>query len=83
MIFVRVYDPQGHPVSDARGYFTAGPEPLPETAALTNEDGEFSLSAPKAGTYQIGCTADGFATAALTVVVASGEQVEREIYLEN
>ncbi|MBC8083650.1 MAG: carboxypeptidase regulatory-like domain-containing protein [Hymenobacter sp.] len=69
ILIVRVTDPQGRPVVGARGYFTAGPEPLPEIAALTDQHGQFSLSAPAAGTYQLGCTAENFVPATVTVRV--------------
>jgi hypothetical protein len=76
-----VRNPSGNPVTDARVYFTAGPVPLPEIAALTDSNGAFSLSAPSPGIYSIECNADGFAPKAATVTVASGQKVHIDIQL--
>ncbi|HWO03103.1 MAG TPA: carboxypeptidase-like regulatory domain-containing protein [Blastocatellia bacterium] len=77
-----VRDPNGKPIIDARVYFTGGPEPLPDIAALTNSNGEFTLSAPSAGTYSIESNADGFSPKAATVAVASGQRLHLDIRLE-
>ncbi len=77
-----VFELQGRPVEGARVYFVAGPVSLPETAFLTDRDGKFSLSAPVAGTYQIGCSADGFASTTVTVKVTSGQDAKLEIRLK-
>src|SRR5438876_7744366 len=77
-----VRDPNGRPVADARIYFIGGPVPLPDIAALTDAAGAFSLTAPTAGTYQIGCTAEGFAPAEITVAISRGRDVQVEIWLE-
>jgi hypothetical protein len=68
-----VRDPAGNPVPEARVYFTSGPVPLPEIAALTDAGGQFTLSVPAAGTYGLECNADGFASEAVTVRAKSGE----------
>lgn len=65
----RVADASGKPVAQARIYFTDGPAPLPDLALLTDMSGHFSLSVPKPGTYKIGCAADGFANATVTVQI--------------
>ena len=77
-----VRDPNGRPVADPRIYFIGGPVPLPDIAALTDAAGAFSLTAPTAGTYQIGCTAEGFAPAEITVAISRGRDVQVEIWLE-
>jgi hypothetical protein len=77
-----VRDLKGRPVAQARVYFTAGPVPLPDIAALTDSAGSFSLSAPTAGSYTIECTADGFAPAATTVTVSGGSGIHVEIHLK-
>jgi hypothetical protein len=56
-----VRDPKGRPVPQARVFFTGGPEPIPDIAALTNESGAFTLSAPGPGEYSIGFAVEGFA----------------------
>ncbi len=67
----RVRGPDARPVAQARVYFLDGPAPFPDVAALTGEDGTFTLAAPAPGTYTIGCAAEGFATT--TIQAASGE----------
>lgn len=54
--FVR--DASGTPVTGANVLFTAGPQPLPDIAALTDAEGRFSLIAPTAGQYTLTCRAD-------------------------
>ncbi len=77
-----VRDPKGKPVEGARVYFSDGPGPLPDVAALTNSDGEFSLSAPSPGTYRVECNADEFAAESLTVEAKSGQRVSLDIKLK-
>ncbi len=77
-----VYDPDEHPVAQARVYFKSGPEPLPDIAALTNDDGEFSLSAPCSGTYQIGIAADDFSPISVMATATDGQEVTLKIQLK-
>lgn len=49
---------------------------------LTDSAGSFTLSAPVAGTYQIGCTADGFAPATVSVAVKQGQKATVELVLK-
>jgi len=79
VIHGRVYDPKGEPVVEARVYFMEGPVSLPDLAVLTDGNGEFSLSAPTAGTYQIGCAAYGFVSTTVTVHITSGQDAQIEI----
>jgi Carboxypeptidase regulatory-like domain len=60
LIVGTVQDLHGAPVPEARVYFVGGPGPFPDIAALTNERGEFALTAPTAGRYRIECAAEGF-----------------------
>ena len=76
-----VRDPLGSPVAQARVYFTDGPVPLPDIAALTDSDGAFSLSAPSVGTYTIECVAEGFTSTAVTVTLAGSQKIQTEIRL--
>jgi protocatechuate 3,4-dioxygenase beta subunit len=69
-----VRDPAGNPVAGARVFFTGGPTPLPDIAALTDAEGRFALSAPAPGTYQLECHSEGFGPAKVSVTVpAVGE----------
>lgn len=76
-----VRDDEGRPVAEARVYFTDGPVPLQDIAALTNKDGEFSLAAPAPGTYRIEAHADGYNITPSVVNVASGEEKQIEVKL--
>jgi len=48
------------PVMEARVFFGTAPVPLPDIAALSDDDGRFSLFAPAPGRYEIVCHADGY-----------------------
>lgn len=78
-----VHRANGHVVSGARVYFTSGPVALPDITILSDAQGKFALSVPVAGTYQIGCTADGFLPKNSTVDVKSGQNAQIEIILAN
>jgi hypothetical protein len=54
---------------------------LPDVALLTDSSGAFVLPAPVPGTYQLGCTADGFAAATVAVDVAAGQPAAIDIRL--
>ena len=73
----------GKPVSNARVYFTAGPVPLPEIAAVTDSRGEFSLTAPAPGEYVIESADDKFGSRSSKVKVKGGEQVRLNLQLKN
>ena len=56
----KVLDGNRQAISGARVFFSSGPVALPDVAALTNDKGEFTLSAPVPGVYTIEVAADGF-----------------------
>jgi Carboxypeptidase regulatory-like domain len=76
-----VRDSHGNPVAQARVYFTGGPEPWPDIAALTDNNGAFSLPAPSPGTYTIECVAEGFAPVTAAVTVMGSQEVQLQITL--
>ena len=78
-----VRDSQGNLIAQARVYFTGGPVPLPDIAALTSKDGTFSLSAPVAGPYTLACVADGFAPTEVTVAVTDNKETHLDIGLRH
>lgn len=77
----RVLSPRGQPVAEARIYFTASPVAMPDIALLTDVSGRFSLSVPAAGSYTIGCSAEGYAPATATVKVGDKQTEVIEIRL--
>jgi hypothetical protein len=81
VIFGVVRDPDGHPVGGARIVYASAPVAMPDIAALTGSDGDFVLSAPAPGTYVLGCYAEGYASAALSIHVAGAETVHVQIAL--
>ncbi|OUJ74057.1 carboxypeptidase-like regulatory domain-containing protein [Hymenobacter crusticola] len=75
-----VHEPNGRPAVGARIYFLAAPVAVADMALVTDQHGQFTLPAPASGTYQLGCTADGFAPATVTVDVAEEDaRVEIEL----
>ena len=76
-----VRDPSGSPIPAARAYFVGGPEPFSDIAALTNDEGRFTLSAPAPGAYRIECAAEGFSSRLAAVDVGEGEETHFEIRL--
>lgn len=76
-----VRDPAGSPIPEARVYFLGGPEPFPDIAALTDESGEFTLSAQAPGAYRIECAAEGFSSRLIAVEVGEDEETRLEIRL--
>ena len=46
-----VTDPSGHPVVGATVLIASSPVPVPDIAALTGEDGGFSIAVPVPGDY--------------------------------
>ncbi len=70
-----VLDSAGNPLAEARVFFTEGPRPLPDIAALTDEQGRFQLSAQGPGRYTLAITADrpdGVTTQTVQVAVDEG-----------
>ena len=63
----------GRPVAGARVSFRSGPGSLPDIAALTGDDGTFTLTAPAAGTYEVAAAADDAEPVSRTVVLTAGE----------
>ena len=70
------------PVIEARVFFGMSPVPLPDIAALTDDDGRFSLYAPAPGTYELVCHADGLDPATIPIdVVAGSERIAVDVEL--
>ena len=76
-----VLDAAGKPLSFARVYFTGGPDSRPDIAALTDQNGRFTLTAPTPGEYEIECAADGYLPERQTIIAAAGKTYEVEFRL--
>jgi hypothetical protein len=70
-----VLDAAGRPVAQARVFVVKAPGPVPDVAVLTGSDGRFALAAPRAGTYEIGCSTDRSGSSSATVVVSAQDAV--------
>ena len=77
-----VRGPDGKPAAEARVYFTAGPVAFPEIAAVTDNKGRFSLTAPAPGEYVVACAADDLTGQSRTVKVPGGKKVVLNFQLE-
>jgi len=81
MISGHVRDRNGRPLALARVYVVSGPGAFPDVAALTDEQGAFTLPASGAGTYTIESSLEGFASAQTTVQLAGDGEARVEISL--
>lgn len=77
-----VRSPDGKPLSNARVYFKSGPVPLPEIAAVTDDDGAFTLTAPAPGEYTVESVADEFGAKSSKVKVKGGEPARLDLKLK-
>ncbi len=79
LIAGKVVDENGKPVAWARVMFTKSPVTLPDIAAMTGEDGSFTLSVPQNGAYEISTFTDDQQGKA--EVDVSGDRHEIEVRL--
>lgn len=75
----RVIDPQGQPVAQAAVYIVSSPANMPDIAQLTDEQGQFAMSAPVPGLYTVGARSDDWGNAKTDVEVRGEEQVSVEV----
>ena len=78
----RVVDADGRPVARAAVHVVAAPTHVPDVAALTDEHGRFSLTAPAPGEYLVATTADGFRGATVRVGVGAAGTRLAEVEIE-
>lgn len=76
-----VIDNNCNAVSGARVSFVSGPVPLPDIAALTDNNGSFVISAPVPGEYVIEVVSEQFIAKKVNVAVESNEEKHIEIEL--
>lgn len=75
-----VLEPSGEPVREAQVFVAGGPS-HPDIAAITGENGRFSLGGLLAGRYRLRADADGFDPTTIEIAVAPGRRLELEIEL--
>lgn len=75
-----VVEPTGEPVSEAQVFVASGPS-HPDIAAITGENGRFSLGGLEAGRYRVQAEANGFEPATVEMAVGAGRRFEIEIEL--
>lgn len=67
-----VADPSGRPVAGAVVLVADSPQPVPDIAALTGEDGRFSIVVPAPGDYRLVVRRDGDSVEVVAHVGPSG-----------
>ncbi len=77
----RVTDPQGNPIASAAVTVPKGTSLVPEMAALTNANGEYSWSLPP-GTFTIQVNADGYKQAQAEVNTEPDKESNLDFQLE-
>lgn len=76
-----VRDSDGKPVPNARVSFVESPVPVPDIAALVDNYGAFTISAPVPGDYTIEVMAGGFVRKKLKISVLDNEEKHVEVTL--
>lgn len=80
LIFGEVKDDNANPLSEARVSFVESPVPLTDIAALTDNKGNFVLSAPTTGDYIIEVVLEGFVSK--RVRVSTGTRLELRVTVQ-
>lgn len=79
----RVVDPQGQPVAQAAVYIVSSPANMPDIAQLTDEQGQFAMSARVPGLYTVGARSDDWGVAKTDIEVRGEEEVSVELKFAN
>ncbi len=69
----RVTDRAGTPISEVTVVIASGTAPVPDIAALTNDQGKYQLSGIPAGTFKVAVHKEGYAPQERIVTVREGE----------
>jgi uncharacterized GH25 family protein len=75
-----VIDPHGRPVAEATVYIVSAPVNMPDVAQLTDDHGQFIISAPVAGRYTVGVRSDTWGLVQTDVEVGNEEPVTVEMH---
>jgi putative drug exporter of the RND superfamily len=74
-----VVDPQGEPVAEATVYIVAAPVGMPDIGQLTDDQGQFIISAPVPGRYTVGVRSDSWGVSQRVIEVNDEEPVIVEV----
>jgi hypothetical protein len=77
-----VRDEAGTAIAAARVFVTEGPGPFPDVAALTGEDGGFTLTLGVPGSYRLEFHAEGFTPASVHVTGETAEPSTVDVRLQ-
>jgi protocatechuate 3,4-dioxygenase beta subunit len=75
----RVLDPQGGLVAEAAVYIVSSPVSMPDIAQLTDDQGQFTLSAPLPGRYTVGVRSDMWGSVQTEIEVSGEEPIFVEV----
>jgi hypothetical protein len=75
LLMGHVIDPAGHPVKEAQVFLVSAPVSSPDIAQLSDDQGQFIISAPKPGIYVVGARSDSGDSAQAGVQVNGEETV--------
>jgi hypothetical protein len=76
-----VRGPAGEHVQQARVFIARGPVPVPDVAVLTDAEGQFTLSLPTRGIYEVSSAAEGYAPTSATLEAANEGELRLELRL--
>ncbi len=76
-----VKDDNGNAISGARVSFISGPVPLPDIAALTDNNGSFVVSVPVPGEYLVEVVSEHFVAKKIHVAIESDQKKHFEMVL--
>ena len=77
----QVLSPHGQPVPEAAVYIVSAPVNMPDIAQLTDDQGQFIISAPVSGKYKIGVRSDTWGLAETVVEVSDESSVTIKVQL--
>jgi protocatechuate 3,4-dioxygenase beta subunit len=70
-----VIDPHGRPMAEAAVYIVSSPVSMPDIGQLTDEQGQFKISAPVPGRYTVGVRSERWGSIQTEVEVGGEEPV--------
>ena len=78
----RVRTLEGKILKNTRVYFVESPVEMPDIAALTNDEGEVVMAAPRSGFYRLGFSLNGYKNRIVEVTVNDESEIQLEVNIE-